>query len=126
MSGPNLILMFKSIIVLLFALTLAGCGRSPSGVYQSVGSEDKFRMTLELADGGQGKFTTRSNLGNPALDQSVEASMSIPTARWTQEGPVISVVGASKEGKSLTYRFASQKNGDLIWDKNGARLVKNK
>ena len=83
-------------------------------------------MTLELADGGNAKFTTRSNLGNPALDQSVEASMSIPAARWTQDGPVISVVGTSKEGKPLTYRFASQKNGDLVWEKNGARLVKGK
>ena len=118
--------MLKSLLVLLVALTLVGCGRSPAGVYQSVGSEDKFRLTLELADGGQAKFAARSNLGNPVLDQSVEATMSIPSARWTQDGPLVSVVGAAKDGKTLTYRFATQKNGDLIWDKNGARLVKAK
>lgn len=116
----------KFLLALLLAFTLAACSRSPGGVYQSVGSEDKFRMTLELGDNGQARFITKSNLGNPALDQSVEAEMSIPTARWAQDGQMVAVVGASKGGKSLTYRFVVQKNGELIWDKNGARLVKTK
>lgn len=118
--------MLKFILTLLLAFTLAACGRSPGGVYQSVGSEDKFRMTLELGDNGQARFTTKSNLGNPTLDQSVEAEMSIPAAKWAQDGQMVAVVGASKGGKNLTYRFQQQKNGDLIWDKNGARLAKSK
>lgn len=116
----------KFILTLLLAFTLAACGRSPGGVYQSVGSEDKFRMTLELGDNGLARFTTKSNLGNPTLDQSVEAEMSVPSAKWAQDGQMIAVVGTSKGGKSVTYRFIQQKNGELLWDKNGARLVRAK
>ena len=116
--------MLKPITLLLLLFIVAGCSRSPAGLYQSVGSEDKFRMTLELLDAGQARFTTRSNLGNPTLDRSVESSMSLSTAKWTREGKTVLVTGAAQDGKSITYRFASQENGDLIWVKNGARLVR--
>ena len=116
----------KPILFLLLALVFAGCGRSPTGLYQSVGSEDKFRMTLELGSGGQAKFTTRSNLGNPELDRAVESSMSLDSARWTNEGANFFVTGAAKDGKQVTYKFLGQENGDLVWEKNGARLVKAK
>ena len=116
--------MMKHFSLVLLALALTGCGRSPTGVYQSTGDEDKFRMTLEVASGGQARFATRSNLGNPEVDRAVEASMSLENARWSQEGPGISVVGTAKDGKPVTYRFTRQENGDLIWDKTGARLVR--
>ena len=116
----------KLIPFLLLALLFAGCGRSPTGLYQSVGSEDKFRMALELGSGGQAKFTTRSNLGNADLDRAVESSMSLDNARWTHEGATFLVTGAGKDGKQVTYKFLSQQNGDLVWEKNGARLVKAK
>jgi hypothetical protein len=83
-------------------------------------------MSLELANGGQAKFTTRSNLGNIELDRAVESSMSLDNARWTHEGATFLVTGAAKDGKQVTYKFLSQKNGDLVWEKNGARLVKAK
>ena len=111
---------------LLLALLLAGCSRSPDGVYQSVGSEEKFRMTLELAYGGKAKFTTKANLGDAKLDRSVEASMSLPTAVWKQDAAAIVVTGNGPDGKPMVYRFARQKNGDLVWDRNGARLVRSK
>jgi hypothetical protein len=116
--------MMKQTLILLFALTLAGCSRSPQGLYQSVGDEDKFRMTLEVGSGGEAKFVTRSNLGNPELDRAVESSMSLDQARWSQDGANLLVVGAAKDGKSVTYRFLGEKNGDLIWEKTGARLVR--
>jgi len=118
--------MMKPIIFLLFAVLLAGCGRSPTGLYQSVGSEDKFRMTLELNGGGQAKFTTRSKLGNAELDRAVESSMSLDNAKWKSEGSSLLVTGAAKDGKPITYKFLTQQNGDLVWEKNGARLVKSK
>jgi hypothetical protein len=118
--------MMKPFLVLCLALFLVGCGRSAGGIYQSVGSEDKFRMTLDLNRNGEAKFNTRSNLGNPELDRSVETSMSLTNARWSQEGANLVVSGAAKDGKSVTYRFIAQQNGDLIWEKTGARLVKAK
>ena len=118
--------MMKQIIILLFAFALAGCSRSPAGLYQSVGSEDKFRMTLDLAKGGTARFTTRSNLGNSELDRAVESSMSLDTAKWAAQGPNLVVTGTAKDGKSVVYKFLTQPNGDLIWEKNGARLVKSK
>ncbi|MGH7959554.1 MAG: hypothetical protein ACREH8_21450 [Opitutaceae bacterium] len=99
----------KQTIVLLLALLLAGCGRAPTGLYQSVGSEDKFRMILEIGSGGQAKFTTPSNLGNVELDRAVESSMSLDNARWTKDGGNVLVTGAAKDGKSVTYRFASRR-----------------
>src|SRR5215211_669273 len=117
----------KHIAVVLFALILAGCSKpSVNGVYQSVGSEDKFRMTLEVADGGRAKFATRSNLGNLDLDRAVESTMSIADGRWTREGQNLLVAGTQPDGKSATYRFLVQGNGDLVWEKNGARLIKAK
>src|SRR5687768_4543642 len=118
--------MTKPILFLLFAVLLASCGRSPTGLYQSVGSEDKFRMTLELSGGGQAKFTTRSKLGNAELDRAVESSMSLDNAQWKSEGANLLVTGAAKDGKTVTYKFLAQQNGDLAWEKNGARLVKSK
>jgi hypothetical protein len=118
--------MMKQILILLFAFILAGCSRSPHGVYQSFGSEDKFLMTLHVVEGGQARFATRSNVGNPGVDRVVESSMSVDNARWTKDGAVLLVTGTAKDGKAAAYRFQIQKNGDLIWDKNGARLVKAK
>jgi hypothetical protein len=118
--------MMKPLLVLFFALILIGCGRSPGGLYQSVGSEDKFRMSLDLGGNGEARFVTRSNLGNPELDRAVESSMSLAAGRWSKEGANLIVKGELKDGKSVTYRFVSQENGDLIWEKNGARLVKSK
>ena len=118
--------MMKHILILLFALVLVGCSRSPEGLYQSVGSEDKFRMTLDLGNGGIAKFTTRSNLGNPEMDRAVESSMSLTAGKWVKDGASLVVTGQIANGKAVTYRFVSQKNGDLVWEKNGARLVKAK
>ena len=123
---PVLYLMMKQILILLFAFILVGCSRSPEGVYQSVGSEDKFRMTLDVGNGGLAKFTTRSNVGYPEVDRAVESSMSLSTGKWVKEGANLVVTGQAVDGKAVTYRFLSQKNGDLVWDKNGARLVKAK
>ena len=69
---------------------------------------------IELASGGQAKFTTRSNLGNPELDRAVESSMSLDSARWTNEGANFLVTGAAKDGKQVTYKFLGQQNGDLV------------
>ena len=118
--------MLKRIVLLTLALAFAGCGRSPGGMYQSVGDEDKFRMTLVLGSAGKAQFATRSNLGNPELDRAVETSMSVENGQWTREGPKVVVTGTARDGKALTYRFQTQENGDLIWEKNGARLVKAK
>ena len=118
--------MMKPLLVVYFALILTGCGGSPSGVYQSFGSEDKFKMTLDLGGNGEAKFTTRSNLGNPELDRAVESSMSLAAARWSKEGQNLIVKGEGKDGKAVTYRFLSQENGDLVWEKTGARFVKAK
>ena len=116
--------MLNRLPLLLLALVLSGCGRSPAGLYHSIGSEDKFRMVLELADNGEAKFTARSNLGNPELDRSVESSMSLTNGRWKREGAAVVVAGTAKDAKPITYRFSRQQNGDLIWEKNGARLVR--
>jgi hypothetical protein len=118
--------MMKQLSLVLLSFILAGCGRSPAGVYQSFGSEDKFRMTLDLNGGGEAKFATRSNLGNPELDRAVESSMSLTTGRWATQGPNLVVTGTAKDGKSVTYRFITQPNGDLVWEKTGARLVRAK
>jgi hypothetical protein len=116
----------KPIVILLFTLILAGCSRSPHGIYQSFGDQDKFLMTLDVLEGGQARFTTRSNVGNPEVDRTVEATMSFDNARWTKDGAILLVNGTTKGGKPATYRFQIQENGDLIWDKNGARLIKAK
>jgi hypothetical protein len=118
--------MMKQILILLFAFILAGCSRSPHGVYQSFGDQAKFLMTLDVLEGGQARFTTRSNVGNPQVDRTVEATMSVDNARWTKDGAILLVTGTARDGKAATYRFQIQKNGDLIWDKNGARLLKAK
>ena len=118
--------MMKQILILFFAFILAGCSRSPQGVYRSFGSEDKFLMTLDVIEGGQARFTTRSNVGNPSVDRVVELSMTVENARWVKDGANLLVNGTAKDGKAVAYRFQIQKNGDLIWDKNGARLVKAK
>jgi hypothetical protein len=118
--------MMKRILILLFTIILAGCSRSPHGIYQSFGDQEKFLMTLDVLEGGQARFTTRSNVGNPEVDRAVESSMSVGNARWTKEGASLLVTGTANDGKAATYRFQIQKNGDLIWDKNGARLVKAK
>jgi hypothetical protein len=110
--------------LLVVVLLLAGCSRSPKGSYQSSGSEDKFLLTLDLVDGGHARFATRANLGNPAVDRGIEATMTINAGRWSEEGGKVVVTGAGGDGKPVTYRFAIQKNGDLIWENNGARLVK--
>jgi hypothetical protein len=115
----------KHIVLLLFAFLFAGCGRpSLNGLYQSTGSEDKFRMTLDVASAGKAKFTTRANLGNPEADRKIESTMSIADGHWTRDGAILLVAGTQGDGKTVTYRFVVQENGDLIWDKNGARLVK--
>jgi hypothetical protein len=115
----------KHIALLVFALLFAGCGRpSINGLYQSTGSEDKFRMTLEVASAGKAKFTTRANLGSPEVDRKIESTMSIADGRWKREGATLLVAGTQGDGKTVTYRFVVMENGDLIWDKNGARLVK--
>ena len=118
--------MMKPIVILLLAVILAGCNRAPHGAYQSFGDQDKFLMTLEVLKGGQARFTTRSNVGNPQVDRAVESSMSVDNARWTRQGEILLVTGTAKDGKASAYRFQIQKNGDLVWDKNGARLVKAK
>ena len=118
--------MTKPLAILLLTLLLIACSRSPDGLYQSVGSEDKFRMTLDLSGSGQAKFATHSNLGNAELDRAVQGSMSLSAGTWKKEGANIVVVGNGADGKAITYRFVQQKNGDLIWDKNGARLVRAK
>ena len=125
-TAAPLILMTKHTLILLFAFILAGCSRSPHGVYQSFGSEDKFLMTLEVIEGGQARFTTRSNVGNPKVDLAVQSSMTVDSARWIKEGKTLVMNGTAKDGRAVTYRFQIQKNGDLIWDKNGARLLKAK
>src|SRR5262245_38385642 len=115
----------KYFLFALLALLFAGCSKpSIAGLYQSVGSEDKFRMTLEVADGSRAKFVTRANLGKAEMDRAIEASMSINDARWSKEGAVLVVAGPQAEGKTAIYRFLIQANGDLVWDMNGARLVK--
>ncbi len=115
----------KPLFALLLLVLLAGCGRpSAVGIYRTVGSEDKFLMILEIRSGGIAKLTTRSNLGRPDLDQAVQATMSFDNAKWIQEGEAIVVSGAISEGKPMVYRFERQPNGELRWDKNGARFVK--
>ena len=116
----------KSFLVLLATIFLVGCSRSPNGVYQSFGSEDKFQMTLELRENGDAAFVTRSNLGNPGLDRAVESSMSLASGKWSKQGANVVVNGAAKDGKTVSYRFVTQPNGDLVWEKNGARLLKAK
>jgi hypothetical protein len=118
--------MIKHATILLLAIILVGCSRSPEGLYQSVGSEDKFRMTLDIGHGGQAKFTTHSNLGNPQMDRTVESTMSLTSGKWVSDGANLVVTGQLAEAKPVTYRFLAQKNGDLVWDKNGARFVKAK
>jgi hypothetical protein len=121
-----------TIRLVLFIATLlvaAGCGRSPANVagsYQTVGSEDKFRMGLALAADGQGKFATRANLGDPKLDRAVEATMTIPSGRWVLEKGDVVLTGTRPDGKTVTHRFFIQENGDLIWKENGARFAKAK
>jgi hypothetical protein len=123
--GATQLYPMNRIVFVLFALLFAGCGRPTiSGLYQSVGSEDKFRMSLEVVNGGTAKFTTRANLGNAELDRALESTMSIRDGRWTKDGVTLLVAGTQGDGKTATYRFVIQENGDLIWDKNGARLVK--
>lgn len=89
-----------------------------------MGSEDKFRLTLDMKNGGTAAFSAFSNLGNKELDTAVQTSMSLPNGRWAQDGNAIVVTGAQPDGKQVTYRFARQPNGDLVWEKTGARLVK--
>jgi hypothetical protein len=125
--SPNLaskVPMMKQTLVLLFVFMVAGCSRNPHGAYRSFGSEDKFLMTLDVVEGGQARFTTRSNVGDPNVDRVVESSMTVDNARWIKDGEILLVTGTAKDGKAASYRFQIQKNGDLIWDKNGARLVK--
>src|SRR5687768_12586366 len=105
----------KLIVTLLLTVIVAGCSRpSVAGLYQSVGSEDKFRMSLEVADGGRAKFTTRANLGSAELNRAVESSMSVADGQWKKEAATLLVAGMQGDGKSVTYRFAIQENGDLV------------
>ena len=83
-------------------------------------------MALELRDNGEATFSTHSNLGNSDLDKKVQASMSLGNARWTQDSMNLLVTGTQADGKPATYRFVIQSNGELLWDKNGARFVKTK
>lgn len=115
----------KPLFPLLVLVLLTGCGRpSAVGIYRTVGSEDKFLMILEIRDRGLAKLTTRSNLGRADLDQAVQATMSFDNAKWIMEGETIVVTSMSNEGKPMVYRFERQSNGELRWDKNGARFVK--
>jgi hypothetical protein len=122
---PDSVAMMKRLFLLLFTVALVACSRPAlTGRYQSQGSEDKFKMVLELADAGAAKFVTKANLGDPKLDRAVEATMGIPSGRWTKEGGEIAVTGPRGDGKPMTHRFFIQENGDLIWKENGARFVK--
>lgn len=117
----------KLLVVLLFTAFLAGCGRpSVTGTYQSVGSEDKFRMTLDVREEGKATFATQSNLGNSDLDRAVKSSMAIPEGRWKIENGVMIVTGTLGDGNPAVYRFLMAPNGDLFWEKNGARLARTK
>ena len=117
--------MMLRVAVLLFSLLFAACSRpSLAGRYETRGSEKQFKMTLELLTDGQGKFATAANLGNPQLDRSVEASMSIPQGRWTKERGEIVLGGNRGDGKPIAHRFAVQENGDLIWTEKGARFYR--
>lgn len=111
-------------LVLLATLFLAACSRPLDGVYQTQGSEDKFRMTLEIRADGAAKFGTRANLGNPELDRAVEGVLTIPEGRWTRDRGEIAISGRRGDGKMVTHRFTLNANGELIWKENGARFVK--
>ena len=115
----------KQFLLVLVAFLFAACSRSGVvGTYQTVGGEDKFNMTLEVREDGRATFFTRSNRGDGKMDIVLQTTMSIAEGRWTKDGPVISVTGIQGDGKPGTYRFVRQENGDLLWEKNGARFVK--
>lgn len=117
--------MIRRALALIFILALTACSRhSVEGVYQTTGSVDKFRISLELRAGGAAALATRSNLGNPTLDQSVQSVMAISNGHWVAEKGVVLVQGVRGDGKNVTERFAIQENGDLVWALNGARFVR--
>ena len=61
----------SSLSLALAALFLSGCGQPKvAGVYKTIGSEDKFQMTLELQEGGKARLSTKTNLGSKALDDT--------------------------------------------------------
>jgi hypothetical protein len=113
------------IAALLFIAFLAACSRpSLAGIYQTRGSVDKFRITLELRPDGKAVFATHSNLGNAQIDQTTQTLLTIPNGRWNAEQGQVILQGARGDGKTVTERFALQENGDLIWTQNGARFVR--
>ena len=116
----------SALALIALALVLSGCGRkSMAGTYQTVGSEDKFRMTLVLQDGGKAVLTTHSNLGNKQMDDAAQATMSIPDGRWTATNEAVTIKG-TLGGKMTENRFLIAPTDELFWEKNGAKFVRTK
>src|SRR4051812_29723538 len=114
------------LLFVLCTFALFACSRSsPAGAYETHGSDDKFKMGLELRDNGTGQFVTRSNVGDPRVDRAAEALMTITDGRWSRDGQQLVLTGKRGDGKVATFKFAIQENGDLIWTENGARFAKN-
>ena len=120
----------KRLTLLLFTGALVACSRpNLAGLYVTQGNTQadaaKFQMALELQADGRAQFVTRSNLGNPAMDQKVTKVMSIPSGQWTLQQDELVITGPrADDGKIATHHFAIDKNGDLIWKDNGARFHK--
>lgn len=111
----------------LLAFLFTACSRpSRVGIYHTVGSEDKFRMTLEVREGGKAVFSTRSNLGSAEMDKTVNATMAIADGRWTEDKGALVVTGKLGAGKEVVYRFLVAPTGELFWETNGARFVRAK
>lgn len=127
MISPIRSTLLKPLALVLLALFLTACSRPGRvGTYQTVGSEDKFRMTLEVREGGKAVFSTRSNLGNAEMDKTVNATMAIADGRWTEDKGALMVTGKLGGGKEVVYRFLVAPTGELFWETNGARFVRAK
>ena len=112
----------SSLSLALAALFLSGCGQPKvAGVYKTIGSEDKFQMTLELQEGGKARLSTKTNLGSKALDDTTSATLSIPDGRWTATKEAVIVTG-TLGGKPAEHRFLIAPTGELFWEKNGAKF----
>ncbi|MSU48730.1 MAG: hypothetical protein EXS37_06535 [Opitutus sp.] len=83
-------------------------------------------MMLELRKDGGGKFATAANLGNPQMDRSVEATLTIPEGKWLQESGELVLTGNRADGKPTAHRFTLQENGDLTWKQTGARFYRSR
>ncbi len=120
-------MLLRAFPALLF-LVLAACGRPlPIGYYETRGSDSQFKMRVELREDGRAQFTTKARLGNPQLDQSVEATMTLADARWAVEkGEVVVTGNRTSDKKTTVHRFVIDATGDLVWKENGARFYKSK